>query len=114
MDRYRLLNWILLIVSVIFAVGIIRSFARISQREGIITNTQDQLQRAQNDNSQLKRQLAEVQSTQYIESQARDKLNLGKEGEVVLLLPTISPFDEPAPAPVDSSPNWEKWWKVFF
>lgn len=114
MDRYKLLNWILLIVFVMLGVGIVRSWVKISQREKIIQSTQNQLQDAQNNNNQLERKLAEVESKQYIEKEARDKLNLGKEDEVVLLLPTVSPIAEPSPTPQDASLNWQKWVKLFF
>src|SRR3989344_6078670 len=39
------------------------------------------------ENQELKKRLAEVQSPEFIEKEARDKLGLGKEGETIVVLP---------------------------
>lgn len=61
----------------------------------------------------LKRKLVQVESQEYIEQEARNKLNMGKEGELSIILPTISPFIEPSPTPIDMSTNFEKWIRLF-
>ena len=80
----------------------------------MIKNAEDNLQAELDKNENLKRELAKTQSETFIERQVRDKLNLVKEGEIIVILPTISPFVEPSPIPIDTSSNIEKWWKVFF
>ncbi len=95
------------------SINIIRSWVKISERAGIIKLTQDKLEKAKEQNESLKRKLAEVESQEYIEREARNKLNRGKEGEIVLILPSISPIIEPTPTPIDTSANWQRWVKLF-
>lgn len=112
--KNRLINWVLLLVALMLVVNIIRSWIYLSQRGDIIRQTQERLKQVREENEELKRKKAQVESEQYIEREARNRLNLGREGEVVLLLPSISPSAEPTPTPVDTSSNLIKWVKVFF
>lgn len=67
---------------------------------------------------ELKQKYAEVTSPDYIEKQLRDRLNLSKENEIVLVLPPdevlkkFVPPDE-AKEKADLTPNWRKWMNIF-
>lgn len=111
--RYKAINWILLILSIILTVNIIRTFADLSRQENIIKEAADRLQEAEEEKGNLQKNLAKVESQEFIEREARNKLNLGREGEVVLILPSVSPFTSPTPIPPDTSPNWQKWVNLF-
>lgn len=113
MLRNKIINWVLLILVIMLGVSVVRSFIRISHRDEIVKSTYDKLQQVQDENESLKRKFAEVESSQYIEREARNKLNLGKEGEIALIIPSISPDINPSPTLIDKSPNWEKWLKLF-
>jgi cell division protein FtsB len=61
----------------------------------------------------LAKKAGEVESPVYIERVAREKLNLQKEGEIVVVLPkdlSTAVAEEAQP----QLPNWQKWWKLFF
>ncbi len=94
-------------------VNVVRSFIRISYRDEIVKSTYDKLQQVKDESESLKRKLAEVESNQYIEQEARNKLNLGKDGEIALIIPSISPDVGPSPTPIDKSSNLVKWLKLF-
>lgn len=47
-----------------------------------------------------------------LEKTIRDKLNLSKEGEVIIILPSPTP-PPPTPTPTPAA-NWLKWWRLFF
>ncbi len=85
----------------------------LSRQDNIIKEADDRLQKVTGESQNLQRELAQAESKDFIEREARNKLNLGKEGEIILILPPISPFLTPTPVPVDSSPNWQKWVKLF-
>lgn len=112
--RNRLINLVLLILFILLALNLFRSLKNFYLRRSMIKNAEDRLQAELNQNDNLKRELAKTQSESFVEKQARDELNLIKEGEIIVILPTISPFIEPSPTPIDTSSNFEKWWKVFF
>lgn len=52
-----------------------------------LTEAANRLHTLEIQNKDLKAQLKEVTSPDYIEKQARDKLGLAKEGEVVVVIP---------------------------
>lgn len=111
--RNRLIYIVLFVAVFMLAINIIRSWQHLSQRGDVIRETQERLEKAKEENEDLKKQLAQVESRQYIEKEARNKLNLGREGEMIILLPSISPILEPTPTIPDTSSNWEKWVKIF-
>jgi hypothetical protein len=61
----------------------------------------------------LERELAGATSSAYLEKQAREKLNLSKNGEIVVILPPISIAPTSTPVPEDTRPNIVKWVDVF-
>ncbi len=86
--------------------------ASVSQNGSIIVDAQKRLVEEQEKNSKLQRDLAKIESPQYIEKQAREKLNLGKPGEYNIILPPITP--QPSPTPAEVLTNWEQWVRVFY
>lgn len=111
--KYKIINWLLLFLSIAFVGNIIRNIATLSREDNIMKEVADKLLKVSDENQSLKRQLAQVESRDFIEKEARNKLNLGKDGEVVIILPSISPFITPTPQPPDNSPNWQKWIRLF-
>jgi len=56
------------------------------------------------------------QSLEFIEEEARNKLNMAKPGETIVVLPpnlseTLNHSKIQTEAPL---PNWKKWWNLFF
>lgn len=109
----KIVSLLLLLMIVMLSINVVRSWVKISHRAEIVKLTQDKLQQTKEQNENLKRKLAEVESQEYIEREVRNKLNKGKEGEIVLILPSVSPFIEPTPTPIDTSANWQKWVNLF-
>lgn len=111
--HFKIINWFLFLLFVLLLVSLFRSVDQFRQREGILKEAETKLQDVKQEQNDLKKQLARAESKQFIEKQARDKLNLGREGEIVVILPSISVEAEPTPSPIDVSANWQKWAKVF-
>lgn len=68
-------------------------------------------------NRQLKNKLSRIQSPQFIEEEARNKLNLSKEGETTVIIPEDKlklVMGVSSSAQEIRLPNWLGWWKVFF
>jgi cell division protein FtsB len=113
-DKNRVINGILFLSFIVLLFNVMRTYFFIQQKGDILQKANLKLQKAKEENENLKRQLARTQSPVFIEKEARNKLNMGKEGEILLLMPTIIPVEDPTPTPVDTSTNLEKWKKVFF
>lgn len=68
-------------------------------------------------NKQFKKKLLEIQSEQFIEEQARNKLGLSKEGETIVIIPEDTlklVMGATASAQAERLPNWLGWWRVFW
>ena len=111
--KHKIASWILFFLCLLLFISTINSRINLSKRANIFKNAQDRVHQASEKQKQLERELARVQSQQYIEEQAREKLNLSREGEITLIIPTISITQDPMPTPVENLANWQKWWKVF-
>lgn len=111
--KHKLASWVLFSVCLLLFISAFKSWINISKRADIFKNAQDRVQEASEKQKQLESALARVQSKEYIEQQAREKLNLSREGEITVIIPTISITEEPTPTPVENLSNWQKWLKVF-
>lgn len=63
-------------------------------------------------NIELKTRIAKQKSTDEIEKNIRNNLNLTRENEVIVIMP--SPKFIPSPTPTLILKNWQKWKEVFF
>lgn len=76
----------------------------------------DTVYKLEAENKQLKKKLSEIESAEFIEQQARDKLGLGKPGEVVVIIPEEKlkeVMGASQSAEVARLPNWLGWLRVF-
>ncbi len=70
-------------------------------------------------NQKLSLQLSQVRSQEFIEQQARDKLNLAKPQETVVVVPPdlvsrVATYSGVISGQKEEEPNWKKWVKLFF
>lgn len=78
----------------------------------------EKLIKLQKRNSELKNKLAEVQSIGFIEKEARNKLNLAREGETVIII-SQKEIDkvlglEKKQTEEIKIPNWQGWLRLFW
>jgi len=92
---------------------VVRSWINLSRMGKIIEQTQEKLQQVKQQQEDLNRQLVKTESREYVEKEVRNKLNLSRENEVVIILPSVSPILQPTPTSIDALANWQKWVKVF-
>lgn len=111
MLKNRLVNLLILIVGLFLIVNLTRSIGDLLKAKDKIKEVEKGVTQLKQQNEELKKRLAEVQSPEYLEKIARDKLGLAKEGEVVVILP---PYQSAPEVTEKNLPNWQKWWKLFF
>ena len=77
-----------------------------------IKQAEADVQKQTQENEELKTRLAQVESPEFIEKEAREKLGLGEPGETIVVLPKT---EEPsfAEASEGQAPNWRRWWKLY-
>ena len=82
------------------------------QRE--IAALEERADRIQSENQELSELINYFQTDEYKERQAREKLNLKKEGEFVVVLPEIKDKGQVLGEQGDEKSNPQKWFDYFF
>lgn len=112
--KNKLLGSFLLICGLYLIVSSGKSIIYLWNAGKKVGETQKKFNTLQKQNQELKDKLKEVKSPEYIEKIARDELNLGKEGESVVILPEEIQNIKPQKSLVKTTPNWQKWYRLFF
>lgn len=105
----------LLLITGVFYV-LFRQISESFQAAKRLDTEVETLTKLQKKNSDLKKRLAEVGTTRFIESQARDKLNMSREGETVVIIPqdelnkVLGVWEEKKE---EVLPYWQGWVKLF-
>jgi len=110
----RLKEFLLLFLMLVLFVNLINSWMKLKERINLIKETENKVIEEEKFQENLERELAQAESDVYIEKQAREKLNMGKDGEIVVLLPTPVLSPSPTAVPDDRSANWQKWMRLFW
>ncbi len=113
------LNYILLFLAFLFIVSLIRNILRINQANKEILEAEKIVDEAIAENNELKVKVEELRSPEFQEVQLRDKLDLAKEGEIVVVLPDEEILRKLAPKRIEEEnilpdPTWRRWLKLFY
>ncbi len=116
---HEFIPYVLLLTALFLAFSVVRNVFKILKAGERIRQEREKVEELRLENEGLKEEVKLVQGQEFLEKQARDKLGLAKEGEIVLVLPekeTLKLFiletkEEKETLP---DPNWKKWLKLFF
>lgn len=116
--RHRLVRWISLLVAVILLISLVRNIFIFSSGSQEIEGVKLKVEEFKKEQEKLLEQISHIKSEEYIEGEARDKLGLAKEGEIVIILPDeeiLKKFSTRIETQENSlpDPNWQKWLKLF-
>lgn len=80
-----------------------------------LTTATDELKALQDRNRELKLAASEQDTLDFVERQARDKLNLSRPNETILLItPDALKLVEATPSPIPTpTPHWQGWLNLF-
>lgn len=83
--------------------------------EGRLTQAAEVVYSLEMKNKQLQKKLSEIQSVEFIESQARNKLGLSKKGETIVIIAEdkLKLVLGTSQSAIPRLPNWLGWLKVF-
>lgn len=82
-----------------------------------IDEAADTVHKLEEENRFLQKRLGEVNQDDFIEQEARDKLNMARPGETVVVIPPseidkiVKFYKQEKPVEV---PNWQKWLKLLW
>lgn len=113
----KVLFIIALIVSLFFINNLTRSIFNLWQKQSLLEREKKELLKTKEENKRLKEQLSYVQSLEFIEEQARNKLLLLKPEEQRILISnnlTAATQSGKKRTEEKKEANWKKWWELFF
>ena len=105
-------EWVIVLGLSVMAVRTGQNVWRLWKAGDRVSEARSVLAEAEVENKKLKARLEEVQSPEFVEKEAREKLGYGREGEVILMLPKQNEESSFAKATEDK-PNWRKWWDLY-
>lgn len=109
MKRWR--DWIIIGLGVFIAGRMGVNVWKLYKAGDKVEVARKTLAEAQAEQEKLKAQLEYVQSDEFVEREAREKLGLGKPGETVVIVPSAPPV--PSVSQSGGESNWRKWWKLY-
>ena len=77
----------------------------------MVSQARKNLEQEKTENQTLKKDLSRVETKEFVEEEARNKLFLAKPDEKIVIVPIASKSAEKKEPP---KPNWQKWLDLFF
>lgn len=106
----RIIYIISVFVLLLIINGLAHSIYDLWTKKDVLTAAQKTLDEEKAENKKLKEDLARVQTKEFVEKEARNKLFLVKPDEKVVVIPVAS---KSAEKKGEVLPNWKKWWNLF-
>ncbi len=116
MSKDKLIAFLLITIGIIFIFNLTGSIWRLWQQDKPIEEAELKLERLKEENTELKRKKAYINSERFFEEQVRDSLNLAKEDEAIVIVPEdiLNLKDDKGNNDGrEELSNWQKWLKVF-
>lgn len=109
---------IILILAGLFILSLGRNLVRLWRAGDRLEQAEEKVQALREENWQLKKEQQFLGSQLFFEQQVRDKLNMVKPGEAVVLLPPAASLrpdqkEEGTQEELDL-PVWRQWWQLFW
>jgi cell division protein FtsB len=114
--KRRFLYWLAIIISLMLIVNFSKDLFTLLGRKDRIDQAEKRLAEVKQKNQELKIQKNQYQQEEFFESEARDKLLMAKEGEVVVILPEeLKDLKDEALIIVKplQLPVWQQWLEIF-
>lgn len=117
MKKY--IHWIVLALSLFLIVSMGRSTLQLLGRGDAIKEAEVRVRELEAEQARLLEVKEQVESQEFMEKEAREKLGLAKPGEVVVVLPSDEVLRRLAPEFdqehfVEELPIYERWIRLFF
>ena len=103
-----------IIIFLITINNLVGSIYSIWQKDKLVTDAQKQLIYQKEENERLKSALSYVQTQEFIEKEAREKLFMTKPNESIVLGSEDTQKNENSLTTEQDKPKWKKWWELFF
>lgn len=114
--RKKAIQIAIIIIGISLIVNLTRDILRLLKVGERIKMTENKLEEAREEERLLLEKEEYYASEEFIEETARNKLNMARPGETIVVLPPnlAEVVGRKEKESVQELPNWEKWWQLFF
>lgn len=112
-SKGRILGWVGLVLGLVMIISLTRSIFRLVKQGGRLQQVRDRVSQLEVEKEGLMSEREYYQSKEFVEAEARNRLNMSRPGEAVVVMP--SPSEEVVSAGVIESekPVWQEWLEYF-
>lgn len=105
----------IVIILALFVIirNIVVSITSLSRSNRELVELKNNLITSKRENQLLKERLKYVKTDTFVEEEARNKLNLARENEYIVVVPAEKTDSQTKQVAVNYDPNWKKWWDLF-
>jgi cell division protein FtsB len=105
---------LIIAVGMLLAVRLSTNAVRLWKAGERVKEVQAEVDQAEAENKRLKAKLSEVQTPEFVEKEARERLGYGKEGETIVVVPEQAQIqNSDNKSSNEAEPNWKKWWRLY-
>lgn len=108
----KILSFIIILVLLFVIRNNISSIVNGLKNQNTAENIAEKLASEEKKNKFLQERLFYVKTNQFVEEEAREKLGMLRPGEYIVIAPP-TPLNRER-IEIDTKPNWEKWFELFF
>ena len=114
--RKKIVIFTIMLIGLGLIISLTKDISRLLQAAGRVKLVEEKAQKLKEEQQKLLEKRAYFQSEEFIEEEARNKLNMVKPGETVVILPPnlAQALGREEKLAVPEIPNWRKWWNLFF
>lgn len=111
--KSRFWLWVGVVIGVYVMVRTGNNIIRLYKAGGRVKEAQVEIDRLQAEKRVMEKRLAESQTEDYVERIAREKLGLGKPGEVVVIIDEDQKENSKKQNEIEKIKNWQLWRKLY-
>ncbi len=114
---FKLFILVGVLVVIFLGTNLGKEFYRKYQIQKEIDSLQEDINSLEENNYKLSQLIEYCKTDEYKEAQARERFNLGKEGENLVVMLESSSSDNEIEKKINNDekiPNYRKWWNYFF
>jgi len=114
--KKRVFQTIIIFLGIAFIVKLTGDFLRLLKAGQRIKIMEEKILKLEEKKKELSSKYRYYQTPDFIEEEARNKLNMAKPGEIIVILPPNleGVLNRPQAHTEPPIPNWKKWWNLFF
>lgn len=102
-------GWLILIVACLLIVSLVKDLGRVQSGFRRLAESEVRLGEAEKENLELKKKLKVVETAFFREKTVREKLNMQRSGETVVVMEGIKEGQPVVESEKVEVPNWQKW-----